>query len=111
MNNLQVVIIPDTNFDQKGGRRRLRCLSELTLVFWVLSAQTPASHALQPRASPSLPPRATGPGTSLRDGLGWVLPVSQRLGLSFHSSSRSVFSEDLYNYLVNKKSKNYHFHL
>ena len=33
MNNLQVVIIPDTNFDQKGGRRRLRCLSELTLAF------------------------------------------------------------------------------
>ena len=33
MNNLQVVIIPDANFDQKGGRRRLRCLSELTLVF------------------------------------------------------------------------------
>ena len=109
MNNLHVVIIPDTNFDQKGGRRRLRCLSELTLVFWVLSAQTPASHALQPRAS--LPPRATGPGTSLRDGLGRVMAVSRRLGLSFHSSSRSVFSEDLHNYLVNKKSKNYHFHL
>ena len=33
MNDFQVVIQIDQNFDQKGaGMRKLRCLSELTLV-------------------------------------------------------------------------------
>lgn len=84
MNNLQGISIVDGNFDQRGaGLRRLRCLSEITLVDLCPSVPAPAPHAWSAQGSW---PQCFSEGWVSR-----VMPVSQRLQLSFHSSCTSVF--------------------
>lgn len=86
MNNLQGISIVDGNFDQRGaGLRRLRCLSEITLVDLCPSVPAPAPHAWSAQGSW---PQCFSEGWVSR-----VMPVSQRLQLSFHSSCTSVFWE------------------
>ena len=102
MNNLQGISIVDGNFDQRGaGLWRLRCLSEITLVDLCPSVPAPAPHDWSAQGSW---PQCISEGWVSR-----VMPVSQRLQLSFHSSCTSVFSEDLHNHFVNEKSKNCYF--
>ena len=77
-----------------------------------VSSQRQHLHAALSGAGPSPPchPGQLAPRVS-EGRVSGVMPVSQRCRLSFHSSSKSVFSGDPQNHLVNKKIKNCPFHL
>ena len=88
---------------------------EVKMPVWVNTGCSGSSQHqnLHPMLTTPGPPHLVIQGSWPRCAFeGWVrrvMSVSQRLGLSFHCSSWSVFSEDLHNHLVNEKSKNFIF--
>ena len=81
-----VRITVDGNFDQKeAGIRRLRCLSELTLV--VLGPLSTSTWILCSPAQglANLSPKVPGPDASLRDGVVGNACMTEICVLSFHS--------------------------